>query len=558
METRDVIDRRARLGIRVHQLRAHHRAGEVVRDQAPDDAGLEDVLAHAREPLGVRLEVRGDHVAGLDAALDDLGVARVRRPQRLHARAVHALDEEDLVGRDLQRLEELRREHVAVARDDRDQQPVGAAELLLVVEVGADVLVLERQLLVEVRVELEARHRDPAQRDRDEREDREDDRAVPEDVGLEPGRDPLVAGFPHGATPPGSGRRRTPPSPATTRAPSPEGTTRGDRLAVVLLAELEAAAAVAAHEHHARGARDHHRVRVDARAGVEQRRGAGRDRRPGRAAVLGPEQVAAQPECEHHVAVEREDAVEGAVVGRRQLAPARTVVVGTEQASRFRAEIHASRRPAGDRVQVELEAEVHVGLHLVRGRLDLLRAGERRRLERHLAPHRAAVRRHVDDAVRADRDAAHRVRESDVEERLRARRLEVHELPGIAAVLRAQDGLHVADGPAVPLVGEIHGGQVCARRDRRLGPGAAGVGGMEDVPALAHRDDARTRPGDVEEQRADGERRDDRGTRGRVLRRRVLAERRRRHREGERREREPQAQPRPRPSACRGLRSRPA
>ena len=77
------------------------------------------------------------------------------------------------------------------------------------------------------------------------------------------------------------------------------GHDRRDRLAVVLLAELEAPPAVAADEHHARRAGDDDGVRVDARAGVEQRRGAGRDRGPGRAAVLRPEQVAAQPEGEH-------------------------------------------------------------------------------------------------------------------------------------------------------------------------------------------------------------------------------------------------------------------
>ena len=306
-------------------------------------------------------------------------------------------------------------------------------------------------------------------------------------------------GFLHGAPPPGSGRRRTPPSPANDQVTVARGHDGGDRLAVVLLGEFEAAPAVVADENHACSARDDHGVRVDARPGVEQRRGAGGDRGPGRAAVLRPEQVAAQPECEHDVSVERQDPVERAVVRRRQLTPARTVVVGAEQPSRFGTEVHAPRRPARDRVQVELESEVHVGLHLVFGRLDHRCAGERRRLERHLAPHRAPIRRHVDDAVRADGDATHRVRKGDVEEWLRVGRLEVHELPGIAPVLRAQDGLHVADRPAVPLVGEIHGRQVRAGRDRRLGPGAAGIRGVEDVPALAHRDDARTRPGDVEE-----------------------------------------------------------
>jgi hypothetical protein len=176
-------------------------------------------------------------------------------------------------------------------------------------------------------------------------------------------------------------------------------------LAVILLVQREAPAAVAADEDDAGHADDDHGVRVDARAAVEQRRGPGRDLDPGRAAVLGAEQVAAKAVREHRVAVERQDSVERAVIRRRQLAPARPVVVGPEQAARLGADVHAPRRPARDRVQVELEAEVDVGFHLVRG-LDFLGTGQRLGLERHLAPDRSAVGRHVDDAVGADRDPA--------------------------------------------------------------------------------------------------------------------------------------------------------
>ena len=66
----------------------------------------------AARPSGVGREVVGDDVARGDAVLDDLGVAHVRREQRLHARPVDAGQEEDLVGGALQRVEELRREHV--------------------------------------------------------------------------------------------------------------------------------------------------------------------------------------------------------------------------------------------------------------------------------------------------------------------------------------------------------------------------------------------------------------------------------------------------------------
>ena len=347
LRDRDVIDRRAGLRIGVEQLRGDHRARKVVRDQPADDAGLQDVLADPRKPGGVRLEIRGDHVPRLDAALDDFRVSRVRRPERLHARAIDAVDEEDFVRRDLERLEELRREHVAVAGNHRNQQPVCAAELRLVVEIGPDVLVLERKLLVEIRVELEAGRRDPAERHGHEREDRENQLAVTEYVRLEPGCNSCVAGFLHGAGPPGIGSRRTPPSPATISAPSPEGWTaeialrssccvrtklRPPSWLTSMTPAMPATTTVLSS------------MRA---AGVEERARAGRDCDPAFAAVLGAEQVAAQAEGEQRIAVERQDSMEGSVVRRRQLAPGLAVVVGTEQASRFRTQVQSL--PAGPR-----------------------------------------------------------------------------------------------------------------------------------------------------------------------------------------------------------------
>jgi hypothetical protein len=85
-------------GIELHQFGAHHRAREVIGDQPADDAGLEDVAPDAIESLGGGLEIVGDHVAGGDAVFDDLGVADVGREQRLHAAAIDAGQEEDLVG----------------------------------------------------------------------------------------------------------------------------------------------------------------------------------------------------------------------------------------------------------------------------------------------------------------------------------------------------------------------------------------------------------------------------------------------------------------------------
>ena len=73
------------------------------------------------------------------------------------------------------------------------------------------------------------------------------------------------------------------------------------------------------------------------------------------------------------------------------------------------------------------------------------------------------------------------------------------------------------------------------------------------MAALADGDDAAPGPGQVDEERPLGERRDDRRLRRRILGLGVLGQRLRRHREGKRRKRE-----RPHVSACRASRSRPA
>ena len=111
----------------------------------------------------------------------------------------------------------------------------------------------------------------------------------------------------------------------------------------------------------------------------------------------------------------------------------------------------------------------------------------------------------------------------------------------------------MADGPAVLLVREPDGGQVRARGHLRLRPGLAGIVRVQDVAALAHGDDALARESEVEQERLDRERRDDRRLRRGIRRGRVLRQGLRRHREGERRERKPVHF-----SACRALRSRPA
>ncbi len=259
----DRVDRPA-LGIGVEHDGAHQRAGEVIGHQPADDAGLADVVAHPRHVLRRRREVGGHHVARLDAVLDHLEVAHVGREDRLHLRAVDAVHDDDLVGRLAQRGEELRREHVAVARDQRDQHAVGAAELRhLRVQVGAHVLVPDRQRLVEGGVDAQAAHRQSPEQQRTQREQRQDQRAMAEDQPLERGPSTLGASAVSLACRASTGARsgRRPPAPrAPAAAPSSPTTAdagrhalarRGQPGAVGLLQQRERVPAVAAEQHHA-------------------------------------------------------------------------------------------------------------------------------------------------------------------------------------------------------------------------------------------------------------------------------------------------------------------
>src|SRR5262249_34474250 len=126
-------------------------------------------------------------VAGLDALLHHLEVAYVGCEDRLHLRAVDAVHDDDFVGGLAHRGEELRREHVAIARDQRDQHAIGAAELGKPrVEIGAHVLVPNRQRLVERGVDAQAVRGNRPEQNRSEGEQDDDQCPVAEDQPLEP------------------------------------------------------------------------------------------------------------------------------------------------------------------------------------------------------------------------------------------------------------------------------------------------------------------------------------------------------------------------------------
>ena len=101
------------------------------------------------------LEVRRQHVAGGDPVLHHLDEAHVGGEERVHLGPIDPRQEEHRVGHLPERGEEPGCEHVAVARHHRDEHPVGAAELVAILEEGPHVLVLDRHQLGEPGIDLE-------------------------------------------------------------------------------------------------------------------------------------------------------------------------------------------------------------------------------------------------------------------------------------------------------------------------------------------------------------------------------------------------------------------
>ncbi|MOA14283.1 hypothetical protein D3C78_1343770 [compost metagenome] len=103
-------------------------------------------------------------------------------------------------------------------------------------------------------------------------------------------------------------------------------------------------------------------------------------------------------------------------------------------------------------------------------------------------------------AVRAHGEAAVDVLEPDVEQRRFT--FEVFELlgPGQTAVCAGEDLRVMADRPAVFVVDKIHSRQQLPARHLGLLPGFALVIGIENVPAIADRDQACASVDDIEYQ----------------------------------------------------------
>jgi hypothetical protein len=113
------------------------------------------------------LEVGGNHIPRLDPVFDHLEVTHVWRKQRLHPAAINAVSYDNFVGSLPQGVKERRLKHVAIARQQCDQQPVGAAKLSDVcAEIRTHVLVPHRQLLGERSIDSQSPRRHEQQDDR--------------------------------------------------------------------------------------------------------------------------------------------------------------------------------------------------------------------------------------------------------------------------------------------------------------------------------------------------------------------------------------------------------
>ena len=188
----EVVELRPGVGIEFLQLGADQGAGEVAGDQTPDDAGLDDVLAHLRQTFFRRLEIRRQHVAAHQAVLDHLDEAHVGGEDGIDLGAIDAGQEEHRVRHLAQQGEELGREHIAVARHHRHGHAVGAAEFVAIFEEGLHVLVFDWQQLGEAGVHAQPGGQ-PRQRHRRHREDGEGHNAAAEDQTIDKGGDGTFA-----------------------------------------------------------------------------------------------------------------------------------------------------------------------------------------------------------------------------------------------------------------------------------------------------------------------------------------------------------------------------
>ena len=161
------------------------RARVVIGHQLADATGFDDVLTDAFEACGGGLEVHRNDAAALESILHDLDVANVGRENGTDLGAIDAGNIISLIGDFLQLFEKFRREDVASGRGERDDNPVGAAKLNLILLKRRDVVVIGGELFGEARIDMSPGGK-KAEHHRHQGEKRHGEMAVTEDEILEP------------------------------------------------------------------------------------------------------------------------------------------------------------------------------------------------------------------------------------------------------------------------------------------------------------------------------------------------------------------------------------
>jgi hypothetical protein len=164
----DVIDLDA-VAVVLVQLRRDQRTALITGDQQAVEAAARgralDFLDQLRRQRR-RLHRVGDQLLVAEAFRRDLHQPGIRRPQRLHAEAVHVRHRGDGL-RDLVKLgQPLLGPDLAVDRAHGEGQAVGAEQLIAVLVEGLDVLVPDRHLLLEAGLHSQL-HREEAHHQRE-------------------------------------------------------------------------------------------------------------------------------------------------------------------------------------------------------------------------------------------------------------------------------------------------------------------------------------------------------------------------------------------------------
>src|SRR6056297_1683889 len=158
-----VIDFFAGFRVGFEKVGPDHRTREIFSHQPSDLAGLDNVGTDPFHHLRRRRKIGRYHIPSGKAILYDFNETNVGREYRPYAGTVDARQQKDTVADLLECAKEFRREHVAVAVHERDQYSVGSAELLIELE-RLHVLVIQRKLLLESRVDPQLGHVEGHQR----------------------------------------------------------------------------------------------------------------------------------------------------------------------------------------------------------------------------------------------------------------------------------------------------------------------------------------------------------------------------------------------------------